>query len=196
MMKFDFSIKSHRILAFFMVFIPILIVGIILTFLSQNNSRTQEEPKTKVEESISDSSQPEKEKEVVKYPEFEITEEDRKESKLIAEKFVKAYATYDAEKPEEFIQNSYPYLSTTYAAYWDNNIPRKPLATVTSTVKELDTYPIDGGDKYEIAWNVVATVELKNPLGDLITQEDWYWIILEKENDQWKIKRMDVENAK
>lgn len=200
-MKLDFNKKSHKLILLLLLAVPIFTIGFIITFFSQTQAAPEPE-KTKTEnveveeESAQvDPSPSEKKEEQETELVIKISEEDKAASKVIAEKFAQAYSNYDAEKPTEFIQNAKPYMTEGLYKEWEEEAPRKPLALVKSTVKSVETFPVDGGDQYTIVWNVIVQQEQLNPLGDLVPVEDWFWIAVVKDKGEWKVKGVDITNG-
>lgn len=199
-MNLDFNKPKHRVILLLMIAVPILIIGFLFTFITQKQEATSAKEKTEeVEvkestENVDPSPSPE-ETEPEKVPVEEMSQEEKDASKVVAEKFAEAYSNYDAADPEYFILNAKPYMSEGFYMEWEKEPPRKPLAMSKSTVKEVETYPVDGGDKYTIAWNVIVTEETINTLGDIGTIEEWFWILMDKENGEWKVKDVDVTNG-
>lgn len=199
-MNLDFTKPKHRAILLLILAVPILIIGFLFTFFNQNQKDTLVEEKTEVvevkesAETVDPSPSPE-ETEPEKVTFEEMSQEEKEASKVVAEKFAQAYANYDASEPEYFILNAKPYMTEGFYMEWQENPPRKPLAMSKSTVKEVETYPVDGGDQYSIAWNVIVTEENINTLGDIGTIEEWFWILMDKENGEWKVKDVDVTNG-
>lgn len=196
-MKLDLNKSSHKRMLILILAVPILLIGFLFTYLSQKDNAQDKktEPKEKQEVSAAADPSPSPSKTGPETAAIqEITQADKDESKMIAEKFTQAYATYEAASPSKFVQNAKPYMTEGFYTQLAENTPRRPLALSKLTVKNIETYPIDGGDKYTIAWNVVATEETTNTLGDIGTQEEWFWIGLEKENGSWKVKAVDITN--
>jgi hypothetical protein len=196
--KLDLNKSSHKRLLLLILAVPILLFGFLFTYLSQQDHAQEEKSESKIKEEVSAAADPSPAPSKTG-PETaavqEITQADKDESKMIAEKFAQAYATYEAASPSNFVQNAKPYMTEGFYSRWAENPPRRPLALSKLTVKHIETYPIDGGDKYTIAWNVIVTEETTNTLGDIGTQEEWFWIGLEKENGEWKVKAVDITNG-
>lgn len=197
-MKLDLTKKSHKFLIFMLLAVPMILITMFYTlWINVESEDTTKNEKIK-DSAPADPSSTQKE-EPIKEPKKEvspaITEEDKSTSKLVAEKFAMAYGNYDSKNPSIFVQNSLPCLTEGLHAQWEEKPPRKPLALSKSTVKKLETFPIDGGDKYTIGWNVILTEDTINALGDKVLQEEWLWILLVKENGDWKVKGVEVNNG-
>lgn len=179
--------------------IPMMIIAFGITAWIQftnDSSTTEVEAKNEViDDSAPADPSPAPDEKPKKTPVAAMTQEEKQSSKIVAEKFAQAYGNYDSENPLLFIQNAKPYMTEGFYSQWTEEPPRKPLALVKSTIIKKETFPVDGGDQYAIAWNVVLTENAVNTLGDKVQQEEWLWILVEKENGQWKVKDVNVTNG-
>lgn len=199
-MKIDLTKKSHKMILLLSLAIPILIMGWLWTAYqlhqtetsetiqkSQNEKLERKEPKL-----LELSPTVDEQTENVDTVPFFHSQEEIDTSKMVAEKFSQAYANYDSAQPYNFLHNAKPYMTEGFYNEWATNYPRRPLALVKSTAVKTEAYPIDGGDKYSIAWNVVINQAQINTLGDQVPVEEWFYVILNKENGEWKVKDVDI----
>lgn len=191
---------------FLMIAIPVFTIGILLTFWSQNGDAdaSHQKKQEKAESGEMVETDPSPDSEVEKVPEEEmapapgsemISKEDKELSKQVAEKFARAYGTYDADTPLDFVEKAKPYMNEEFKYQWEKEPPRKALALVKSTVEKVEILPIDTADKNTIAWNVGITLSTINTLEDKGDDQKWLLMILEKENGEWKVKGVDVTNG-
>lgn len=210
-MRLNPNNKTHRIVIFIMIAAPMLIIGSFIIAMADNSveERTAaEQEETKEESSLQprdrgelyheDNKMTEEEKNSAKevvVNENEITKETLQESKEVAEKFAVAYQNYNAEKPEGTYEAVKPYIGYTMEKDWQESPPRWPMTISATKSKDYETYPVDGGSNYEMAWNVVVEVENTTFTGEKSTSEEWLWIYLTKEDDGWKVQRLDITNG-
>lgn len=199
-MKFDLDSKRGKIKLLICLAIPIMTIGFLITFFTLQSADQPKAESAKKEAKVSAKVDPSPSPEDVSKKEKKtsvqtLSKEEKEASKAIAEKFAVAYGNYDSKNPLNFVQNAKPYMSEWFNTQWEENPPRRPLALSKSTVKKFDTYRVDGGDQHIIAWSVVLTEETINALGDKITQEEWLWIGLVKENGLWKVNEVDISNG-
>lgn len=211
-MKLNPNNKTHRIVILILIAGPMLIIGSFIIAMADNSveertaaeqEESQEEesslqPKERGELYHEDNTMTEEEKASAKevaVDEYEITKETLSESKEVAEKFAVAYQNYNSENPDATYEAVKPYIGYTMEKDWQESPPRWPMTISETVAKEYETYPVDGGSNWEMAWNVVVQVENKTFTGEKSTSEEWLWIYLTKEEDGWKVQRMDITNG-
>ena len=212
-MKLDLNQKGQRMILLLIIAVPVLGIGFTITSLSLQDEKkpaeevVEKEKEPSLEQQRYESQKDkdyfevtqmsEEDKEIAKSQDntSDISKEDLNASKQVAEKFAKAYGNFDRTKPQNVVLNAKPYMSSTFYADWEKNPPRRPLALSKSTIKTIDTYPVDGGDQYQVAWNVVLVEETINAAGDKGTMEEWLWMVLEKKDGTWKVRSLDVNNG-
>lgn len=217
-MKLDTTNKTHRFVIFLLIAIPMMVIGSVIIITADNSvekqSKAEQVVKEEVEEPEQSNLQPpekpphfsyendntytEEEKNEVKSSTIDknkITKETLEDSKKVAEQFALAFSNYDAANPDKQFKNVEPYIGYQMQSNWEETPPRYPMTISATKPLSHDTYPVDGGSNYEMAWNVV--VELENTLytGSKSNSEDWIWVYLSKEEDGWKVQRMDVTNG-
>jgi hypothetical protein len=193
-MKLDMNKTHNKFIVLLLIAVPILTIGFLFTYWTQIQTdadvvKTQpvlEEPAPKTDSPEVEGPKPE--------PVPAVTQQDLDASKLVAEKFAQAYANYDASKPLEYVQNAKPYMTKGFYREWENEPPRRPLVLTKSTAVKSETYPIELNDPYAIAWNVVIMQEQINTLDDKVPLEEYFWILLDKEDGGWKVKEVDITN--
>lgn len=204
--------KNHRIVILILIAVPMLIIGAVIVTIA-DNSVEKEAVQIKEEEKSSSLQAPERpphfsaentnemteeEKEEAKaaaLDEEEVNKENMKASKEIAEKFAQGFLTYDAGNPDQRYENVKAYIGGQMKSDWEESPPRTTMVISKITPLEYETYPVEGGSNYEIAWNVVVTVENTSYTGKKSQSEEWLWIYLSKEDDAWKVQRMDITNG-
>lgn len=204
--------KNHRIVILILIAVPMFIIGSVIVSLAdksveERTAAEQEEaqqeesklqPKDRGDLYLEDKTMTEEEKESAKEVSIEdnkLTKETMQESKEVAEKFAMAYQTYNSENPDATYEAVKPYIGYTMERDWKESPPRWPITISETIAKEYETYLIEGGSNYEIAWNVVVQVENKTYTGETSTSEEWLWIYLTKEDEGWKVQRMDITNG-
>jgi hypothetical protein len=193
-MKLDMNKTHNKFIVLLLIAMPILTIGFLFTYWTQIQTdadvvKTQsvlEEPVPKTDSPEVEGPKPE--------PVPAVTQQDLAASKLVAEKFAQAYANYDASKPLEYVQNAKPYMTKGFYLEWENEPPRRPLVLTKSTAVKSEIYPIELNDPYAIAWNVVIMQEQINAFGDKIPLEEYFWILLDKEDGEWKVEEVDITN--
>jgi hypothetical protein len=194
-MKLDMNKTHNKFIVLLLISVPILLIGFLFTYWTQIQTDA-DVVKTQpvLEESTAKEDAPE-----VETPKPEpvpaITQEDLDVSKLVAEKFAQAYANYDASEPQKYVQNAKPYMTEGFYYEWLTEPPRRPLTLTKSTAVKTETYPIELQDPYAIAWNVVIMQEQINTFGDKVPLEEYFWILLDKEDGEWKVKEVDITNG-
>jgi hypothetical protein len=194
-MKLDMNKTHNKVIVLLLISVPILLIGFLFTYWNQNQTdadvvKTQpvlEEYTPKEGDPEGETPKPE--------PVPDITQEDLDASKLVAEKFAVAYTNYNASEPQKYIQNVKPYMTEDFYYEWLTEPPRRPLALTKSTAVKTETYPIELHDPYAIAWNVVIMQEQINTHGDKVPLEEYFWILLDKEDGEWKVKEVDITNG-
>lgn len=214
-MKLDPTNKTHRIVILLMIAVPMFAISSVIIWTADKSveEKTAAEQVQEKEEEESALQPPEKgdhfspentntmteeEKQAAKaisVNENEVTKETEQETKKIAEQFAVAYQTYNAEKPEEQFEAIQPFIGSQMRSDWEESPPRWPMTITETKALGFETYPVDGGSNYEMAWNVVVQVENTNYTGEKSNTEEWLWIYLTKGEDGWKVQRMDITNG-
>lgn len=118
-----------------------------------------------------------------------ISESDRQESKKIATQFIQAYTSYDAKNPLQYIERIQPYVMPQFYQNHAKRPIREQANVVSTKLKTIKLFPIDGEDLTNLQWNVVAIKTMKLSNGSTIDTEIWYWLTLDKDQDErWKVK--------
>ena len=194
-MNLDMNKTHNKIIMLLLISVPILLIGFLFTYWTQIQTDADVEKIQPVLEGYT----PKEDNPEVEKPKSEpvpaITQEDLDASKLVAEKFAQAYANYNASEPKEYIQNAKPYMNEEFFREWLTQPPRRPLALTKSTAVKTETYPIELQDPYAISWNVVIMQEQINSLGEKVSLEEYFWILLDKEDGEWKVKKVDITNG-
>ena len=201
--------KSHRFIIFLGIAIPVIIAG--FWFRSYTLEKETAAKQVEQKEPKHDMQRPEKkevfgpesytyteeEKETVKSVEIDesIEPDNLEESKKVAEQFAKAMGSYDSENPHNFLPSVENILGDELLQQWKESPPRRSGGLVSSKVKELETYPVDGGNNDYIAWNVVVVLEQRGMMDGTFTEEEWYWIVLSNQDGQWKIEEVDITSG-
>jgi hypothetical protein len=194
-MKLDMNKTHNKFIVLLLISVPILLIGFLFTYWTQ----IQTDADVVKTQPVLEEYTPKEDAPEVETPKPEpvpaITQEELDASKLVAEKFAQAYANYDASEPQKYVQNAKPYMTEDFYYEWLTEPPRRPLALTKSTAVKTETYPIELQDPYAIAWNVVIMQEQINTLGDKVPLEEYFWILLDKEDGEWKVKEVDITNG-
>lgn len=121
-----------------------------------------------------------------------FTKSDLDSSKQVAEDFVRAYHSFNAEKPQENIENSKPYMTEKLYETQKKLISRGTLSRSLLTVNEITVTPVSNASKEHVEWNVIVTGEAKSTDNEVSETEDWYLVKLRKLDQEWKVEDVKV----
>ncbi|MCQ6281088.1 YbjP/YqhG family protein [Bacillus sp. EB600] len=125
-----------------------------------------------------------------------FSNEELEATKKIAVQFVTAFYPYNADKPQEYLENSKPYMTDDLYQKMKRNGRREVLERSYLTVKSTQVTPVVNKSSMIVRWNVIVTGEAKSTDGNITATEDWYLVGLRKVNGDWKVEdvRVNVPN--
>lgn len=115
------------------------------------------------------------------------TKEDLQSTKEIATEFVRFFASFNGKNPSEHIEKAKPYMSE---EMYENYKEQKERGTLTydKVVPEtLETTEVSNDDPDVIQWNVIMQGKVYDVEGKSESEEDWYLVTLEKQEDGYKV---------
>lgn len=117
-------------------------------------------------------------------------------TKNLAVQFVTAFHTYNADKPQEYLENAKPYMTDALYQKMKRIGRREILDRSYLTVKNNQVTPVANKSSMIVRWNVIVTGEAKSTDGQISPTEDWYLVGLRKVDGDWKVEdvRVDVPN--
>lgn len=109
-------------------------------------------------------------------------------SKEIAEKFIKAYLTYDVATPERYLEASKSYMTDNMYEHEKQHIRKPVLDKVKTSHISSELYPVSSEDKNIDSWNAIVLLEESKSNGDseiitscayidLLQQDDSSWLV-------------------
>ncbi|MEC0259331.1 hypothetical protein [Paenibacillus lautus] len=114
-------------------------------------------------------------------------------TKESAQKFTEAYYTYAPEHPEQYIENSKPYMAEDLYLYEKENIRRQTLDRETTTAIRSEVLPVDSYDSDEVMWAVIVTGEVKAASGEKYEESKQYFVTLREKDGDWKVSDFTIE---
>src|SRR5213080_338156 len=125
-----------------------------------------------------------------------FSNEELEVTKKIAVQFVIAFHTYNADKPQEYVENAKPYMTDALYQKMKRIGRREVLERSYLTVKNTQVTPVVNKSSMIVRWNVIVTGEAKSTDGNISATEDWYLVGLRKVNGDWKVEdvRVNVPN--
>lgn len=125
-----------------------------------------------------------------------FSEEELDATKKLAVQFVTAFHNYNADKPQEYLENAKPYMTDDLYEKMKRNGRRETLERSYLTLKETDITPVVNKSSLVVRWNVMVTGEAKSVDGTKSETEDWYLIGLRQVDGEWKVEdvRVNVPN--
>lgn len=110
--------------------------------------------------------------------------------------FVTAFHTYNAEKPQEYLENVKLYMTDALYEKMKRNMRREPLDRSYLTVKETSVTPVVNSSSSVVRWNVMVMGEAKATDGTISETEDWYLVGIRQVDGEWKVEdvRVNVPN--
>lgn len=121
-----------------------------------------------------------------------FTQADLDSSKQVAEDFVRAYHSFNAENPQENIENSKPYMTEKLYEEQKQLDSRGTLSRSLLTVNEVTVTPVSNGSKEHVEWNVIVQGEAKGVNGATELIEDWCLVKLKQFDQEWKVEDVKV----
>lgn len=122
----------------------------------------------------------------------QFSEEQMERSKDVAIKFVKAYHTYNAEKPMEYLENAQLFMTDALYKKFEKTPRREPLERTYLTVDEIDITQVSNASSIVVRWNVMVKGEAKSVDGSTQKIEDWYLVGLRENNGEWLVEDVNV----
>ncbi|MGX1195937.1 hypothetical protein [Metabacillus sp. SLBN-84] len=125
-----------------------------------------------------------------------FTEEELSETKDAAVGFAKAFHTYDAEKPDEYLSNAKPYMTEALYKKMKRNGRREVLERSYLSVRDTEVTPVSNKSSTVVRWNVIVRGEATSVDGKTSQTEDWYLMSLREADGEWKVEdvRVNVPN--
>jgi len=117
------------------------------------------------------------------------------QTKKLAMDFVKVFHEFDASNPLQNIENSKKYMSEELYSDYMKYPSRGTLDAVKKRVLEMSVTQVSNNAKDKIIWNVIVQSENTDNDGNKNTDEEWYLVRLQKEDDQYKVTGVSVNAA-
>ncbi|MBV6738380.1 hypothetical protein [Priestia megaterium] len=182
------SVQQKKMLVFLSV---LVFLGIMISsFISKEKpaSSPQEEKQAPSSESVREDKEVMIEGKENLYDQAQRnTKEDLQSTKKIATEFVRAFASFNGKNPSEHIEKAKPYMSE---EMYENYKAQKERGTLTydKVVPEtLQTTEVSNDDPDVIQWNVIMQGKVYDVEGNSETEEDWYLVTLEKQDNGYKV---------
>lgn len=123
---------------------------------------------------------------------YEPTDQEKKDAESTAVNFIKAYHSYDAKKPEEYLKKSKKYMTVDLYDFYKQLPKRGTLDQTKVIVKDTSATP---GDFQEIAqiWNVDVTSEDTDLKGKKKSNVTPYSIQVQKVNGEWLVSGVRID---
>jgi hypothetical protein len=122
------------------------------------------------------------------------SEKDEQESKEVAERFLRAYVSYDASDPLKYVEDVRPYVMTDFFQKDASIFPRGRSTVQTQEITTMESFKVDGVTPESIQWNIITIEKITTTDKKSHLQERWYWITLKKDQTgEWKVKEVEVE---
>lgn len=211
MFGWDFqNSKADRIKLFFFILSVFLVVGFTASFVFRSmsyeevgaknkESQSAEESTEKVDSNTASTADSEEEtaKETNDYDQTErFSEEQLKVTQNIAVDFTKAFHTYNADEPMQYLENAKPYMTNALYEKMKRTARREPLDRSYMTVKETQVTQVVNPSSTVVRWNVMVMGEAKSVDGKKKETEDWYLVGVREVDGEWKVEdvRVNVPN--
>lgn len=209
MFGWDFhNSKSDRIKLFFFILAVFLVIGFTSSFIfrsmntnevgaQDNTPQIATESAETADSSTSSGAEEDPSQSVNKYDQTEnFSKEDLQQTKATAVLFVTAFHTYNAEKPQEYLENAKLYMTDALYKKMKRNLRREPLDRSYLTVKETSVTPVVNSSSSVVRWNVMVIGEAKATDGTISETEDWYLVGVRQVDGEWKVEdvRVNVPN--
>lgn len=125
-----------------------------------------------------------------------FSEEELEATKKLAIEFVTAFHNYNADKPQEYLENAKPFMTDALYQKMNRNGRREVLERSYLTLKSTDVTPVVNKSSIIVRWNVIARGEAKSTDNKVSQTEDWYLVGLRKVDGEWKVEdvRVNVPN--
>jgi ABC-type amino acid transport substrate-binding protein len=121
-----------------------------------------------------------------------FSNEELEATKKIAVQFVTTYHPYNAEKPQEYLENAKPYMTDDLYQKMKRNGRREVLERSYLTVKNTQVTSVVNNSSMIVRWNVIVTGEAKSLDGKISPTEDWYLVSVFKVDGDWKVEDVRV----
>ncbi|TKD54547.1 hypothetical protein FBF75_19285 [Bacillus sp. S2(2019)] len=123
---------------------------------------------------------------------YEPTDKEKKDAESTAVNFIKAYHSYDARNPDEYLKKSKKYMTSDLYDFYKQLPKRGTLDQTKVVVKETSATP---GDFQEIAqiWNVDVTSEDTDSNGKKKRNVTPYSIQVQKVKGEWFVSGVRVD---
>lgn len=210
MFGWDFqNSKSDRIKLFLFLLVVFLLVGFVVStfFRSMNKDKVVADDQylnssEKVtEQGDSPALNSDDSKSLTEEPnEYDQNEnfsaEELESTKQLAIQFVTAFHNYDADKPQEYLENAKPYMTDALYKKMNKNGRREVIERSYLTLKETDITQVVNKSKLVVRWNVIARGEARSVDGKVSNTEDWYLVGIRNIDGEWKVEdvRVNVPN--
>lgn len=143
-------------------------------------------------EDISDDSFAEDDNDIERKAIYEPTDKEKKDAESTAVNFIKAYHSYDAKHPDEYLKKSKKYMTSDLYDFYKQLPKRGTLDQTKVVVKDTSATP---GDFQEIAqiWNVDVTSEDTDSNGKKKSNVTPYSIQVQKMNGEWLVSGVRID---
>ncbi|QWS52499.1 hypothetical protein JNUCC24_19410 (plasmid) [Bacillus sp. JNUCC-24] len=123
---------------------------------------------------------------------YEPTDKEKKDAESTAVNFIKAYHSYDAKNPDEYLKKSKKFMTSDLYDFYKQLPKRGTLDQTKVVVKDTSATP---GDFQEIAqiWNVDVTSEDTDSNGKKKSNVTPYSIQVQKVNGEWLVSGVRVD---
>lgn len=123
---------------------------------------------------------------------YEPTDKEKKDAESTAVNFIKAYHSYDAKKPDEYLKKSKKYMTSDLYDFYKQLPKRGTLDQTKVVVKDTSATP---GDFQEIAqiWNVDVASEDTDSNGKKKSNVTPYSIQVQKMNGEWLVSGVRID---
>ena len=203
MFNLDYRLRSDRIKLFLIIFGLCSLVSLLVVFLSGGfqeppaNKEQQVEVEIPAAASGNNVSSREVSKPSQKQSEIRtaLSSSVLNETKQTAQNFVKAYYTYDPKHPEQYVENSKPYMDEKLYVYEKTKIRKQTLDRETTRATRTTILPVDSYDSSELVWCVVLEGEVTPATGEKYTENLQYFVTLRETDDAWKVADFSIEKG-
>lgn len=205
MFNLDYRLRSDRIKLFLIIFGLCSLVSLLVVYLSggfqEPPANEEQQAKAQPPAAASGNNVSSHSSEVSKLPQKQseikttLSSSVLNETKQTAQNFVKAYYTYDPKHPEQYVENSKPYMDEKLYVYEKTKIRKQTLDRETTTAIRSSVLPVDSYDSSELVWCVVLEGEVIPATGEKYTENLQYFVTLRKTDDAWKIADFSIERG-
>ncbi|MGN7170616.1 hypothetical protein ACTHSJ_32615 [Paenibacillus cellulositrophicus] len=205
MFNLDYRLRSDRIKLFLIIFGLCSLVSLLVVFLSGG---FQEPPANKEQQveveipaaasgNIVSSRSSEASKPLQKRSEIKtiLPSSVLHETKQTAQNFAKAYYTYDPKHPEQYVENSKPFMTEKLYVYEKTKIRKQTLDRETTRAIRATILPVDSYDSSELVWCVVLEGEVTPATGKKYPENLQYFVTLRETDDAWKVADFSIEEG-